>query len=143
MSIPTPFPYKAKTKVLLLPLEVFIMIRLIHNHRAICLRNLLLFSFANSPSAACCAFLIIALHFKSLPSGKEKVKFLRSRPPIEILRQHERCFWMQTKQRLAEEGIDWQDELTEYQPVDDYCDVSLGTDDAFVMALTASSFIAS
>lgn len=32
--------------------------------------------------------------------------------------------WLQTKQRLAEEGIQWQDELTEYQPVDDYCDVS-------------------
>ena len=31
---------------------------------------------------------------------------------------------MQTKQRLAEEGIQWQDELSEYQPIDDYCDVS-------------------
>ena len=39
------------------------------------------------------------------------------------LDHHAKFSCMQTKQRLAEEGIDWQDELTEYQPIDDYCDV--------------------
>ena len=32
---------------------------------------------------------------------------------------------VQTKEILAAEGIDWQDELSAYQPLDDYCDVSL------------------
>ena len=28
---------------------------------------------------------------------------------------------MQTKERLASEGIEWQDTIDLYQPLDDYC----------------------